>query len=195
MNFKRSFALIPLLSMSLLAEAPKFGLEGQVSLVAATGDLNKMVDTGNLTGYNGGLAFRIETKPGFGFRLYANLMSIRGIDGSGLESPKPKHLNAGVDLTQEYGKLTFFGGMGIMKWKQDDATTTLASFADVPLTVPATLNAQNKGKGTKFAGRIGMEYAITPKLHGVISYTHTEFNKVFQPSWLSFGVSYRFASF
>lgn len=189
MNFKRSIALMPLLSLSLLADAPKFGLEGQFSVMAATGDLNKMVDTGNATGYNAGLALRMETKPGFGFRVYGNVLSIRGIDGSGLEKPAPRHLNAGLDLVQEVGKVTFFGGLGIMKWKQDDDKITLAAFSDTP----ATLN--NKGKGTKLAGRIGMEYAITKNFHGVVSFTQTEFNKQLQPSWLSFGVAYRFVNF
>lgn len=191
MNFTRSLALIPLLSLSLFAEAPKFGFEGQFSGLVANGDLNKMVKSGNLTGYNAGVALRAETKPGMGFRLYANVLSIKGIDGSGLEKGTPRHLNAGLDIFSETGKMTFFGGMGIVKWKQDDATTTRPDFSDSVLGV--TLN--NKGKGTKVAGRIGMEYAFTPKLHGVVSFTQTEFNKVYQPSWLSLGVNYRFASF
>jgi hypothetical protein len=188
MNFKRSIALIPLLTLPLLAEAPKFGFEGQVSALAAIGDLNKMVRTGQTFGYNAGVGLRIEKNPGLGLRVYANLLSIRGVDGSGLEKSGPRHLNAGADVFKDIGKVTFFGGLGIVKWKQDVTDTTTATYTDA-----GGLN--NEGKGTKLAGRIGMEYAITPKLHGVVSFTQTEFNKIYQPSWFSFGVSYRFASF
>ncbi len=186
MNFTRTLAIVPLLAMPLLAEGPRFGIEGQFSAIAANGDLNKMVKTGNLTGYNLGASLRIETAPEAGIRPYVNIFSIRGENGTGLEKPAPRHLNLGVDAFKDLGKLTFFGGIGIVKWKQDE--TTAVNFTDAG-------GKNNTGKGSKVAGRIGVEYAFTPKLHGIASYTQTEFNKLYQPSWFSFGVSYRFASF
>lgn len=186
MRMMKSIALMPMLALTLAAEAPKVTLQGHMDLVGAVGDLNKMVDTGNLTGYNAGLGVNLETKPGFGFRLYTNMLSIRGIDGSGLESTKPKHFNAGVDIFQEMGKVTFFGGLGYVDWRQNPAT--LSSFSDAN-------GANNSGKGKKFAGRIGLEYAFTPKIHGVVSFTQTEFNKIYQPAWFGFGIAYRFLSF
>lgn len=188
MNLKRSFALIPLLSLSLLAEGPKFAFEGQVSVVGAHGDMKKMVKSSALDGYNAGLAFRTATKGGIDVRLYANLMSLKGIEDSGLEKTSPSHLNVGVDFIRGFGKLSVFGGFGMMKWKQEDSPTTLPNFTD-------NNNKNNQGKGTKLAGRVGIEYAITDKLHGVFSFTQAEFNKVYQPSWLSLGVSYRFMAF
>lgn len=188
MNFSRSLALIPLLSLSLFAAAPKFGFEGQLGAVVSNGDLYKMTKTSSLTGYSLGLSARIESTPDMGVRLFANLLSIRGEDGTGLEKAAPRHLNAGLDIYKETGKLTFFGGLGIMKWKQDSDTATLPKFTDL-----GGLN--NEGKGTKLAGRVGLEYAFTPKFHGVVSFTQTEFNKVYQPSWFTVGMSYRFASF
>ncbi|BDU72539.1 outer membrane beta-barrel protein [Mesoterricola silvestris] len=186
MILTRTIALLALLPSGLHAQAPTFGLEGQVSALVATGTLNRMVKTGNLAGYHAGLALRTGTSPGLGFRLYANLLSLRGVDGSGLESGTPHHLHAGLDVLKVSGKVTFFGGMGILKWKQDD--TSSPTFTDAG-------GRNNAGKGTKLSGRLGLEYEISPKVHGVVSFTQTEFNKLYQPSWFSLGVSYRFASF
>ncbi len=186
MILMRSLALLALLPAGLPAQTPTFGFEGQVSALVANGTLNRMIRTGNLAGYNTGLAFRVDHRPGLGLRLYANLVSIRGVDGSGLESGTPRHFNAGVDIVRETGKVTFFGGLGLLKWKQD--STSSPSFTD-------EAGRNNAGKGTKLAGRVGLEYALTPKVHGVVSFTQTEFNKVYQPSWFSLGVSYRFARF
>jgi len=91
-----------------------------------------------------------------------------------------------VDIVSETGKVTFFGGLGLVKWKQD--STASPAFTD-------EAGRNNAGKGTKVAGRVGLEYALTPKVHGVLSFTQTEFNKIYQPSWFSLGVTYRFARF
>lgn len=186
MRLTRTLALMPLLAASLLAAGPKFTLQGNVDLVVASGDLAKMTSSASLTGYNVGGGLNIETSPGFGFRLHANMLSIQGVPGSGLEGRKPKHFNMGVDVFKTVDKVTFFGGMGFVDWRQ--GTATLSSFTD-----NGGLN--NSGKGKKLSGRIGVEYAFTPQIHGVVSFTQTEFNKVYQPAWLGFGVAYRFFSF
>jgi hypothetical protein len=185
MNLKRIFAIIPLLTLPLLAAAPKLTFEGQFSSVISAGDLNMMTDTGNLTGYSLGAAVRLATREGLSFRLHANLLSIRGNDGTGLENAAPKHFFGGMDICEEFGKLTVFGGLMAVKWKQGDATTPNYSVVLSPYS-------DNRSKGTKFGGRIGVEYAITPALHGVASFNQTEFNRKTNPSWLSLGVSYRF---
>lgn len=184
MNPARMLALLALIAMPAMAQTVSF--ETGATAVIAVGDLNRMIRSNNLTGYTIGGAVVIEPKAGLGHRFHLDLMSIRGRDGTGLEGSSPKHLQFGYDvLYQATEKLSVYGGFIGMKWKQDETKATLPDYNDLN-------NRNNLGKGTKLGARIGVEYSYTKNWKGVFGFTQTEFNKKFQPSWFSLGLTYRF---
>lgn len=184
MNSVRMLTLLALIAMPAMAQ--KVSFEAGTAAVIGTGDLNRMVRTGNLVGYTFGGAVVIEPSAGLGHRFHLDLMSIRGLDGTGLESSSPKHLQFGYDvLFQATEKVSVFGGFIGMKWKQDEAKAILPDYTDLG-------NRNNLGKGTKLGARIGLEYSYSKNWKGVLGFTQTEFNKKYQPSWISLGLTYRF---
>ncbi|OQA36437.1 MAG: hypothetical protein BWY56_01406 [Acidobacteria bacterium ADurb.Bin340] len=181
------YALLPLLATPLMAQQPSLDFEGNLGVVQAFGDLkDNMADKDNIAGYTFGVAARFQSRPGLGHRVFINALAIRGKEGTGMDTYSPKHLNAGYDICLDTTEnLTVFGGLGIVKWSQDTASITLPDFSDEN-------DLNNRGKGTKVAGRIGLEYKLGKGFAGQVAYTQTEFNKKFNPSWFTVGVSYRF---
>jgi hypothetical protein len=81
-----------------------------------------------------------------------------------------------------------------MRWNQDEARATLSNFSDAP--DPANKrNFNNFGKGNKLGARVGLEFEIRPGFRTHVAFTQSEFNKMYKPSWLSLGATWRFASF
>ena len=189
MNFSRTLLALAAISMPSMAQSR---YEASVSLVLASGDLNKMASSNNLAGYSLGGAVRFEIKPGLDHRFHLDAMSFRSKTGTGLQGNRaPKHLSFGYDVVyQSSDKLSVFGGLLGMKWKQDSASATLPDFTDK--SIPGNALPNNEGKGTKLGARIGLEYAYTKNWKGVFSYTQTEFNKRLNPGWYNLGVTYRF---
>jgi len=184
MNPSRMLALLALVAMPAMAQGVHFEAGGAAAL--AVGDLNLMTRTGNLAGYTLGGAIVLEPAAGLGHRFHLDLMSIRGKDGTGLESASPKHIQFGYDVVyQSTEKLSVYGGFIGMKWKQNTATATDPDYSDLN-------NKNNLGKGTKLGARIGLEYAYSKHWKGVLGFTQTEFNKKRQPAWVSLGLTYRF---
>lgn len=182
------YALLPLLATPLMAQQPSLDFEGNLGVIQAFGDLkDNMADKDNVAGYTLGVAARFHARPGLSHRIFLNALAVRGKEGTGMDTYSPKHINAGYDICLDAGEnLTVFGGMGIVKWSQNEETITLPDFSD-----EAGLN--NRGKGTKVAGRIGLEYKLGKGFAAQATYTQTEFNKKYNPSWFMVGVSYRFA--
>lgn len=183
------FAMLPLLGGSLVAQQqPNLAFEGNLGVVQAFGDLrDNMVDRDGVAGFTFGVAARYYARPGLSHRLFVNGLAIRGKEGTGMDTYSPKHINAGYDMCFEVGeKLTAFGGIGMVKWCQNEDSITLPDFTD-----EGGLN--NRGKGTKFAGRLGLEYNLGKGFAAQVVFTQTEFNKKYNPSFFTVGVAYRFA--
>lgn len=186
MNIRRTLVLLPLASLGLFATDLKF--EAQGSALVGNGDLVQMNDDKRMAGFSLGVAAHLLKEGGLGFRLHLNRASIKGAAGTGMENGTLAHTFGGLDITQQFGKAMLFGGLMGTRWQQDMALATNPEFADVV----GGKSYNNAGKGTKLGFRIGVEYALTPKLSAAVSFTQTEFNKVYQPSWLALGVNYRF---
>lgn len=178
MNLKRFF-ILPLIALPLMAEGNPF--EAALTATIANGDMNKMVRSNNLSGWSLGFAARQEIKPGLNTRLHLSLMSLRGKDQTGLENANRPHVNGGLDVMQDVGAWTFFGGMTATQWKQNTGS------AKDPL-----FTGDNINNGVKFGFRIGAEYAFSNTIRGQFAFNQAEFNKVLNPSWYSLGVVYRF---
>lgn len=184
MNPTRILASLALAAAPLLAQTP-FEIRG--AMMIGGNDLSKMTASNNLAGYSLDLAGRLEIKPGLAHRLYLGALALNGVQGSGLEgSQTPKHIRYGWDVVyQATDKLSVYGGFLAQRWKIDEAKATLPTFTDLN-------NRNNLGKGTKLGARIGLEYAYTKHVSGILGFTQTEFNKVYQPGWFDLGVAYRF---
>ena len=191
MNKHRAALLLPFAALSLAAQAPKLGFDVQASLLIGTGDMKKMSEK-NPTGLSLGGALRYHPDPDLGFRLHLDLASIKGVEGSGLSSSKPTFL--GLDVMREAGRWTFYGGLLGTRWNQDEGSATLNTFSDAP--DPANNRRFNNfGSGTKLGARVGLEFEYRPGLRAHLAFTQSEFNKMYQPSWISVGATWRFASF
>lgn len=178
MNLKR-FLILTLLACPLMADGNPF--EVALTATIANGDLNKMVRSGNLAGYTVGFAARQSIKPGLNTRLHLSFMSLRGLDKTGLQNANRPHINGGLDIMQDTGNWTFFGGMTASQWKQNLNGATNPMFIGT-----------NASDGVKFGFRVGAEYAFSKELRGQFAFNQAEFNKVLNPSWYSLGVVYRF---
>ena len=204
MKLMRTLSALSLLALPLTAQV---AVEANVSAVIATQDMTKMVagssvsgtNTANLAGASLGAALRIPISEDFGHRIHVNLMGFKGTSGSGLESSAPKHLYLGWDLTQKFGKdWTLFGGLMAVKWKQDTSKITDPNYGDIarpsgsPQLFSASVNTNNSAKGTKLGARIGVEKALSKAWAFSLSFQQTEFNKIYTPSWLNVGFTYRF---
>lgn len=176
MNLKRLF-ILPLMALPLMAEGNPF--EVSLTGIVGTADLNKM--TKNNTGLAVGVALRHELKEDLNLRLHLSLISLEGEDGTGLENKNRPHAHAGFDVMQNVGKWSFFGGITGTQWKQNAITATNANY-----------RGANDASGVKLGYRIGAEYALVKGLRAQASFNQAEFNKVFNPSWYSVGVVWRF---
>ncbi|GLH73547.1 hypothetical protein GETHLI_20490 [Geothrix limicola] len=195
MTLKR-FLMLPLAALPLLgqANADTIPLEGSFNLVIASQDMNKLVRSGNLAGYTAGLALRSEVKPGLDLRYHLNFMFLRGADGTGLKNANRPHFFGGMDVMQELNaKWSVFGGPMAVQWKQNKNQATDPSFNNSKPASSAFPNGGNNyADGTKFGFRIGAEYRFSKKLRTDLSFQQAEFNKVFNPSWYSVGLTYLF---
>ncbi len=175
----KRFLMLPLLTLPLLAQANPF--EASLTATVASGDLNKMVRSNNLAGWSLGFAARHELKPGLNTRFHLAFMSLRGKDGTGLQNANRPHINGGLDLMQDSGAWTFFGGLTATQWKQNTSGTTNPLFTGA--------NANN---GVKLGFRVGAEYAFSPAWRAQFAFNQAEFNAVLNPAWYSVGMVYRF---
>lgn len=190
MKIFRPLALVALAGIPALAQSP---FEVNVSALLATGDTSRMVRTNDVAGTSLSFAARIEIKPGTDHRFHLGLMGLQFLHGSGMGNAAPKHLHAGYDLVhQATEKVSFFGGLTATRWKQDEGEATNPLFKDQSLTANPDASGDNRPRGTKLGGRVGLQFAHTKHLSTVVTFTQTEFNKKFAPSWLSVGMTWRF---
>jgi len=202
MKLTRTLSALVLLALPLSAQV---AVEVSANAVVASQGMNQMVVGNNLAGTSFGLGLQIPITPSFGHRIHVNVMSMRGVAGSGMEDSghfyqaKPQHLYAGWDITQKLGKKwTVYGGLMAMKWKQDDAQITNPNFGDIArpsgsvILFPSSTNTNNSAKGTKLGARIGVERPLARGVSMNFSYQQTEFNKIYNPGWFNMGLTYRF---
>lgn len=184
MNPTRLLVPLALAAAPLVAQTP-FELRG--AMILGGSDLGKMTSSNNLSGYSLDVAGRLDIKPGLAHRFYVGALALSGARGTGLEgSEAPRHFHYGWDVVyQATDKLSVYGGFLAQRWKIDEAKATLPAFTDQN-------NRNNLGKGTKLGARIGVEYAYTKHVSGILGFTQTEFNKLYQPGWFDLGVAYRF---
>jgi len=175
-------------ALALQAAEPVWSLEAQGSLLFGTGDMHRIREEKNPAGYSVGGAARFQPNPDLSFRLHADLASIKGKPGTGLEQSGPRRTLFGLDVARDAGRFSVFGGLVGVQWKQDEAQATLREFQDYA----GTTKVNNAGRGTKLGFRIGVDFALTENVRATASFTQTEFNKLTQPSWLALGVTYRF---
>lgn len=189
--------VMSLAAMPAVADAERIlevnaGLMGSTSGRGfATGDTFRMVNRDFPAGFTLGMSLKQPLDGSLYSRFHVDAFALQGKAGTGLsDGMLPRQLGAGIDLLWEEGRMTVFGGMMGMRWHQDRAKATDPRFSDQPVE-----GGQNRPTGTKFAGRIGIEWRFTPRLHGTLSYTQAEFNKCLNPGWITLGASFRFASF
>jgi len=206
MKLMHTLSALPLLALPLTAQV---AVEANASAVIATQNMIKMVTAnsatgthgGSLTGASIGIGLRIPVSEDFGHRVYLNAMGFKGTVGSGMEDSTPRHLNLGWDVTQKLGQnWTVFGGLMAVKWKQDESKVTDPNYGDIARPsgnaqlFPSSANTNNSPKGTKMGARIGVERLITKSLAFSLSFQQAEFNKIYNPSWLNVGLTYRFGT-
>lgn len=191
MKIIRPLALAALAGIPALAQSP---FEVNVSALLATGDTMRMVRSNDLAGSSLSFAARLEIKPGTDHRFHLGLMGLQFTYGSGMGNAAPKHLHAGYDLVHEATpKLSFFGGLTATRWDQDEGEATDPLYKDQPISsTNPNVSGDNRPRGTKFGARAGFQIAHTKHLSTVVSFTQTEFNKKFSPSWISVGMTWRF---
>lgn len=154
--------------------------EASLASLVATTDTKKISSGSNPPGYMLGAGFRSELHPGLSTRIHFSFVSFAGKEGSGLENRNRLHLHFGWDLIKEYGHLNFFCGLTGTQWRQ----AVTASHPDFTLA--------NRAEGVKLGGRVGAEYALGKGFSAVLTFNQTEFNRKFNPSWVSVGALYRF---
>lgn len=206
MKLMRTLSALSLLALPLSAQV---ALEVSGSAVIATQDMKKMVADNsaggthgaNLAGTTLGAALRIPVSEDFGYRVHANLLGFKGTTGSGLESAAPRHLYGGLDATQQLGKgWMVYGGLMAVKWKQDEDKITNPNYGDIARAsgntqlFPSTNNTNNSPKGVKLGVRVGVEKALSKSWAFNASFQQVEFNKIYNPSWLNVGLTYKFGA-
>jgi hypothetical protein len=155
--------------------------------------MQRMVSSNDLAGSAVSFSGRIEIKPGTDHRFHVGLLGVKFVAGSGLEGSAPKHLHFGYDIVHQLSaKTTFFGGLTGTKWKQDEAKATNPLYKNQPVSSNPDASGDNRPRGVKMGARLGLQFAHTKHLSTVVSYTHSEFNKKFNPSWFNVGMTWRF---
>lgn len=178
-------AALPVLALGFSAThaqeaSTRSPFEASLTSTIATADMKKITSGSNPAGYTLALGYRGELHPGLSTRVFLGFMSLSGIEGSGLENKKRPQLHAGWDIIKDYGHLSVFGGLTTTQWKQSINSTD------------PNFTAANRAEGIKLGARIGAEYIIGNGFSGTITFDQTEFNRRFNPSWVSVGVVYRF---
>ncbi len=182
---KNILAALPMLALGFSAlqgqeASVRSPFEASLTSTIATADMKKISSGSNPVGYTLALGYRGELHPGLSTRVFLGFMSLSGLEGSGLENKKRPQVHGGWDLIKDYGPLSVFGGLTATQWKQA-----------VSATDPNFIGA-NKPEGIKLGARIGAEFAIGKGFSGTLAFEQTEFNRRFNPSWVSVGVVYRF---
>jgi hypothetical protein len=180
--------LLSCCALALSASDSTWSLEPQASFLFGTGDMRRLREDKNPAGYTLGGALRYQSSADFSLRLHANLFSMRGKIGSGLENDAPIRSFYGLDVARDAGRWSVYGGLVGVQWKQARREATLKEFSDF---VGSTYY-NNSSKGLKMGFRVGVDYALTDEVRATVSFTQTEFNKLYQPSWLAVGMVYRF---
>lgn len=203
MNPMRSLMALPFLALPLAAQVQ---LEGNLSLMFATQDMNKMVapnsilgaHTTSLAGTALGGAIRLPVSETFSHRFHLNLLGFKGNPGSGLENARPRHWYGGYEACQRVGGAwTVFGGMFAIDWNEDADRVTDPNYGDIsrlsgnPLLFPATSNTNNSPKGLKLGARFGVERSFGKSWSVHATFHQSEFNKIYTPSWILLGFTYR----
>ena len=169
-------------ALSLPAQgAPDRGpYEASLSTTIGTADSKKISSGSNPTGYLLSFGLRTELHPALSTRVHFGFLSFSGKDGSGLENRNRLHPHFGLDLMKDYGALHVFGGLTGTQFRQ----AVTASNPDFTLA--------NRAEGVKLGYRAGAEYDIQKGFSATASFTQTEFNRKFNPSWVNVGLLYRF---
>lgn len=150
----------------------------------ATGDLAPMVSHGMPAGYSLGAAFCRPLEGALSTRYHLDLLAFRGADGTGLQGARPRHFQAGVDLTLTWDRLIFYAGFQGLLWRQDMAQTTDPMYLNGPGP-----GGRNRAEGWKAGARVGLEYQVAPLWRLSLGFTQTEFNKFRNPGWMALGVT------
>lgn len=169
------------LPLTAQASPDRSPFEAGLATNIATADAKKMSSGSNPTGYTLSLGLRTELHPGLSTRVHLGLMSFSGRTGSGLENRKRLHPHAGLDLMKDYARFSFFGGLTATQLRQ----AVTASDPD--------FSGANRGEGVKLGLRVGAEYTIGKGFGAVVTFSQSEFNRKFNPSWVSAGIVYRFS--
>jgi len=190
MKLIRTMSLLALAALPGMAQSP---FEVNAGALLTAGNMRRMVTGNDLTGSAISFAGRFEIKPGTDHRFHFGLLGVKFKTGSGLEGAAPKHLHFGYDIVHQLSpKTTFFGGLTGTKWKQDEAKATDPLFKDQPTSSNLNASGDNRPRGVKLGARIGLQFAHTAHLSTVVSFTHSEFNKKFNPGWFNVGITWRF---
>lgn len=168
------------LPLSAQAKPERSPFEAQFTANIATADAKKMSSGSHPAGYTVSLAMRHELHPGLSTRVHLGLMSFAGREGSGLENRKRLHPHAGFDLVKEYQSLSLFGGL------------TATQLRQAVVTSHPDFSGANRGEGVKLGLRLGAEVAIGRGFGALVTFSQSEFNRKFNPSWVSAGIVYRF---
>jgi hypothetical protein len=192
MTIFRTAALLALASLPGMAQSP---FEMNVSLLTGIQDMNRLSSSNDLVGTSLAFGLRLEIKPGLSHRIHLGALGIKSKPETGMGSSSPRHIHFGWDVMQELSpKWTAFGGLTGTKWKHEE--TNNARFSDRGIDYPqgstTVRYTNNSPKGTKLGARLGLEYNFSANLKGTISFSQSEFNKLYNPGWFSWGVTYRF---
>lgn len=170
------------------AEKGEPKITGSLGWVMGVGnDMDSMKDG---FGYTFGMGYHIPTAQTFSYRIHLNAMVFDGAQGSGLNSGRP-HIFGGLDLiTPISGKVSAFGGIMAMSWNQAAApSVSNPKFMD---TWSAGSRTASRLDGTKLALRAGLEYALTDQAAASLTYTISQANLAYNPSWLTLGFAFKF---
>jgi len=163
-------------------EMPKNGWQASLDWVNEVGDMKEMKDG---LGYSISLAYQFNLES-YGYRLYLNAMCFDSYDGTGFNKNRP-HFYGGVDVcttTFINGNVSFFGGVLGMSWNQALDGISDRRFYDTAVG--------SRFNNTKLGGRAGVQYHINNDASVNLTYTVSQGNRAFTPSWLTLGVTYRF---
>ena len=194
MNLKR-YASLVLLTIPLMAQTPSpfaISFNGMI----ANADLNKVVSSNNLAGYGLGLNVHRTVTPGLDLRFHGTLFGIKGKVGTGFDNVVRPSFSAGFDFYQEWNGNYVYAGILGTAWKQNALTATNYLFNNTTAVSTTAVNPDGGnnlvGNDIKWGFRVGIERPITSQWSVNFNFTQSEMNKVFNPSWFTVGVVYRF---
>lgn len=195
MNLKKFSALL-LLTIPLMAQTPSpfsMSFNGMI----ASGDMNKVVASNNIAGFGVGVNVNRVISPGLDLRFHTQLFGIKGAVGTGFDNVMRPSFQAGFDLYQAWNGMNVYAGLVGTAWKQNTLTNTNPFFSNRISQSTTSATNWNGGNNTvgndiKWGFRVGIDRPISSQWSLNLAFTQTEMNKVYNPSWFTFGFLYRF---